>query len=59
MLITRINRHLRCTGMPPSRFGRRAVGDPNLIRQLRAGRQLRPSTEQRVAEYLDQQERVE
>lgn len=58
MLITRIDRHLRNTGMTPSRFGRAAVGDPNLVRQLRAGRQLRLSTLQRLAAYLEQQEKA-
>ena len=31
MLLTRIERHLRARRMSPTRFGRLAVGDPNLI----------------------------
>lgn len=57
MLLLRIDRVLRDTRMPPTRFGRLAVGDPNLVRQLRQGRQLRPATASRVLAYLSQQER--
>ncbi|MCC2980147.1 MULTISPECIES: hypothetical protein [unclassified Sphingomonas] len=37
-LLIRIDRYLRQTGIPPSTFGRRAVNDPRLVRDLRAGR---------------------
>lgn len=37
-LLIRIDRYLRRTGVPPSTFGRRAVNDPRLVRDLRAGR---------------------
>ncbi|MEJ7777000.1 MAG: hypothetical protein WKF52_06420 [Sphingomicrobium sp.] len=42
--------------MTPTRFGREAVGDPNLIPQLRDGRELRAATAQRVVDYLDDNE---
>ena len=56
MLLLRIDRVLRSTMMPPTRFGRLAIGDPNLVRQLRQGRQLRPATVSRVLAYLCEQE---
>ncbi len=56
MLLLRIERHLRLRRMSPTRFGREAVGDPNLISQLRDGRELRTATAQRVVDYLDDNE---
>jgi hypothetical protein len=56
MLLLRIERHLRSKRMTPTRFGRESVGDPNLISQLRDGRELRTSTAQRVVDYLDDNE---
>ncbi len=56
MLLQRIENHLRRRRMTPTRFGREAVGDPNLITQLRAGRELRAATAQRVVDYLDDNE---
>ena len=58
MLLLRIDRILRHKGMPPTRFGRQAVGDPNLVRQLRRGRQLRPGTAARVLAFLAEQEEL-
>lgn len=54
MLLLRIEQHLRRRRMSPSRFGREAVGDPNLVEQLRAGRELRAATAQRILTYLDE-----
>jgi hypothetical protein len=39
-------------GLSESRFGRDAAGDPNLVRDLRAGRQLRESTNERVVAHM-------
>ncbi len=50
-----IERHLRRTGTTPTRFGRAALGDPNLVQQLRNGRELRPQTAQRIVAYLEAQ----
>lgn len=52
MLLAAIDRHLRRTGMSQTRFGREAINDPNLVQQLRAGRELRSSTVQRIHAYL-------
>ncbi len=56
MVLQRIERHLRMRRMPPTRFGREAVGDPNLVSQLKDGRELRTATLQRVVDYLDDNE---
>jgi hypothetical protein len=56
MLLQRIERHLRRRRMSPTRFGRDAVGDPNLVLQLRDGRELRAATLQRIVDYLDHDE---
>lgn len=53
MLLDDIERHLRRKRMATTRFGRDAVGDPNLIDDLRDGRRLRPSTIARVRAYLE------
>ena len=56
MLLQRIEMHLRQRRMSPTRFGREAVGDPNLIMQLKDGRELRAATEQRIIDYLNDNE---
>jgi hypothetical protein len=56
LLLQRIDRHLRAKRMSPTRFGREAVGDPNLITQLKDGRELRATTARRVIDYLDDNE---
>jgi hypothetical protein len=38
--------------IPPTRFGRQAVGDPRLVSDLQNGRTLRPSTEAKVAAFI-------
>ena len=39
-LLDRIERHLKESHMSATRFGRRAVGDPRFVLDLRAGRKL-------------------
>lgn len=56
MLLVRIERHLRRRRMSSTRFGREAVRDPNLVSQLRDGRELRTATAQRVVDYLNENE---
>lgn len=51
-LLDRIERHLKETHMSATRFGRRAVGDPRFVLDLRAGRRPRRRTVERVEEYL-------
>lgn len=59
MLLQRIERHLRVRRMSPTRFGREAVGDPNLLSQIRDGRELRAATVQRIVDYLNDNESEE
>lgn len=56
MLLQRIERHMRRRRLSPTRFGREAIGDPNLLMQLRDGRELRAATAQRIVDYLDDNE---
>ena len=52
MLLPQVERYLRHSGMPPSRFGREAVGDPRFVHDLRLGREPRPKTAARVVAWL-------
>lgn len=52
-LLERIEAHLRHTHMTPTRFGRRAVGDPRFVLDLRMGRRPRRRTLGKVESYLD------
>ena len=54
-LLSTIERHLRRTGTPPTRFGREAIGDPRFVMDLRRGREPRPVTIARVVAYLADQ----
>ena len=51
----RIERYLRASGMPPTRFGRETVRDPRFVFDLRRGRAPRVETVARVAAWLDAQ----
>ncbi len=51
-LLDRIEKHLKQTHMSPTRFGRRAVGDPRFVLDLRAGRRPRLRTRKKVERYL-------
>ena len=48
----RIEKFLRRTNMPATKFGKLAIGDPRLVRDLRNGRELRPLTEARLEAFL-------
>jgi hypothetical protein len=52
MLLRQIERYIRESGMPPSRFGREVVGDPRFVHDLRLGREPRPKTTARVTAWL-------
>lgn len=56
MLLQRIENHLRRRRMTPTRFGREAVGDPNLVSQLKDGREPRSATLRRIIDYLNDNE---
>ena len=52
----KIERFLRHSAMPPTRFGRMAVGDPRLVSDLRNGREPGKRVIGRVEAFLAQQE---
>jgi len=51
-LIWRIERFLRASGMPPTTFGRRAINDPQLLRDLRNGREPSTQTVARIEAFI-------
>jgi hypothetical protein len=57
MLLQRVEQHIKLTRTPPTRFGRESVGDPRFVFDLRAGREPRSKTVDRVLTYLDRAER--
>lgn len=52
MLIRRIEKFLRHTGMPWTKFGRLAAHDPRFVEDLRNGRIPRPGTERRIDQFM-------
>ena len=51
-LLQRVERFLARTGMSASAFGKGACNDPNLVFQLRAGRELRSDLFARVRQFM-------
>jgi len=47
-LLSRINRYLGESGIPPTKFGRMAVNDPRLVGDLQRGRRVGRSIVARV-----------
>jgi hypothetical protein len=52
MLLRQIEKFLRETGMPWTKFGRLAAHDPRFVEDLRNGRSPRPGTEARIAGFM-------
>lgn len=52
MLLRQIEKFLRETGMPWTRFGRLAAHDPRFVEDLRNGRTPRPETEARIVRFM-------
>ena len=52
-LLWRIEKYLKRSATPPSRFGRHVLGDPRFVFDLRRGREPRPQTVARVHAWLD------
>ena len=48
-----VEKYLRVSNTPATRFGREAMRDPRFVADLRNGREPRPGTVQRVKEFLD------
>ncbi len=53
MLLYRIERFLRETGMPWTKFGRLACRDPRFVEDLRNGRSPRVATTNRVEHFMN------
>lgn len=53
MLIRSIEKFLRQTGMPATKFGRLATHDPRFVLDLRNGRIPRAGTQARVETFMD------
>lgn len=51
-LVDRIELHLKEAHISATRFGRRAVGDPRFVLDLRLGRRPRRRTLEKVERYL-------
>ena len=54
MLIRKIEKFLRTTGMPATKFGRLAIRDPRFVLDLRMGREPRERTELRVEHFMNE-----
>lgn len=54
MLIRQIERFLRETGMPWTKFGRLAAHDPRFVEDLRNGRIPRPGTQTRIEHFMNE-----
>lgn len=52
MLLRQIERFLRDTGMPWTKFGRLAANDPRFVADLRNGRMPRLETEKRIELFM-------
>jgi hypothetical protein len=52
MLIRQIERFLRDTGMPWTKFGRLAAHDPRFVEDLRNGRVPRETTRERIEKFM-------
>ena len=53
MLIRQIERFLRDTGMPWTKFGRLATRDPRFVEDLRNGRTPRAAMQSRVEHFIN------
>ncbi|KPL67124.1 hypothetical protein SZ64_02835 [Erythrobacter sp. SG61-1L] len=53
MLIRKVEKFLRRTGMPVTKFGRLAVHDPRFVLDLRNGRTPRPRMEKCVEHFMN------
>lgn len=51
-LLSEIEAFLARTGMKPTVFGKRAVGDPRFVFDLRDGRECRSKTGRRVRDFM-------
>jgi hypothetical protein len=57
-LLRRVERYLKKTRTPPTRFGWEAARDPKLVSDLRGGRQPRRQLEARIHAFIDEREKM-
>ena len=50
---SRVSAFLERTRLSPTRFGRMAMGDPGLVRQIEGGRSLTLRTADRILAFVD------
>ncbi|MCW3836118.1 hypothetical protein ACFQ1E_08700 [Sphingomonas canadensis] len=55
-VLREVEKFLKRTQMPPTKFGRLAVRDPRLVGDLRNGREPRAAMVARIRAFLDAQE---
>jgi len=55
-ILSGIERFIAEHGLPPTTFGRKAIGDANLIPNLKDGRELRRATEAKVRRFMAEYE---
>lgn len=53
MLLPKIEKFLRTSGMPWTKFGRIVAHDPRLIGDMRNGRLPRPALAARIEQYIE------
>ena len=53
-LLNQIEDFLKSTGMSATAFGTKALNDPPFVAQLRAGRDIKYSTGERVRAFMEQ-----
>ncbi|MBA16724.1 MAG: hypothetical protein CMN73_10275 [Sphingomonas sp.] len=51
-VLRKVERYLRVTDMPETKFGRLAVRDPRLVRDLRNGREPRARMVARIEAFI-------
>ncbi|QIG81098.1 hypothetical protein [Stakelama tenebrarum] len=51
-VLRKVEQYLRRTEMPETKFGRLAVRDPRLVRDLRNGREPRPPMVARIEAFI-------
>jgi 2,4-dienoyl-CoA reductase-like NADH-dependent reductase (Old Yellow Enzyme family) len=52
-LLREVEKFLKISNVPATRFGREAMGDPRFVFDLRRGREPGPRTIERVRVYLE------
>lgn len=52
--IESVEKFLARSGMAPTAFGREAIGDPNLVQDLREGRSVGLKTAERITAFISQ-----